>query len=130
MNNCKLDDIDKQILELQDKLFKYGFQLTLNHNDTNDLLQETTLRILENKEKYTITNNFKGWAFTIMRNIFINNYNRNLRINTHLDVADDEVQQKIDRSESHYPASDLNDIMGILEDSSEEFKAPFKLYIS
>ena len=48
--------------------------LTSNREEAKDLLQDTTLKALDNEEKYIDNVNFKGWVFTIMRNIFINKF--------------------------------------------------------
>lgn len=55
---------------------------------TNDLLQETSLKALDNEDKYTPETNFKGWIYTIMRNIFINNYRRVVREQTFVDQTE------------------------------------------
>ena len=40
--------------------------------DAEDLLQETLLKALENRERYNENVNFKGWLYTIMHNTFVN----------------------------------------------------------
>jgi RNA polymerase sigma-70 factor (ECF subfamily) len=59
--------------------FLRPFAISLTHNpeDASDLYQETMLRALINREKYQFGTNLKAWLYTIMRNIFINNYRRN-----------------------------------------------------
>ena len=47
--------------------------MTADREEANDLLQETSLKALDNEEKFTPDTNFKGWMYTIMRNAFINN---------------------------------------------------------
>src|SRR6266508_1213230 len=51
-----------------------------------DLFQETIYRALANKEKYNVGTNIKAWLYTIMRNIFINNYRRKSKQNVVLDT--------------------------------------------
>ena len=55
----------------------YAISLTHNPEDAQDLYQETMMRALMNREKYQFGTNLKAWLYTIMRNIFINNYRRN-----------------------------------------------------
>ena len=50
--------------------------------------QETSLKALDNEDKYMPDTNFKGWMYTIMRNIFINNYRRIVREQTFVDQTD------------------------------------------
>ncbi|MDE6040119.1 MAG: RNA polymerase sigma factor, partial [Muribaculaceae bacterium] len=63
-------NFETQLLSLQKNLLNFAYTLTQNRDDANDLLQDTTLKVLDSEEKYTETTNFKGWVFTIMRNLF------------------------------------------------------------
>ena len=45
---------------------------------------------MDNEEKYVAETNFKGWIYTIMRNIFINNYRKTLRDQTYVDNTDNQ----------------------------------------
>ena len=71
-----------KLLGLQDYMMNFALTLTADREDAMDLTQETSLRVLDNLEKYTDNRNFKGWVLTVMRNIFINNYRRVLRSQT------------------------------------------------
>lgn len=73
-------DFNYMVVSNGDFLKPYARSLTNNIEDANDLFQETMLRALQNREKYRIGTNLKGWLHTIMRNIFINNYRRSKRI--------------------------------------------------
>ena len=64
----------QNLLNVQTELLNFAYKLTSDREDANDLLQETSLKALDNEEKYTAETNFKGWIYTIMRNIFINNH--------------------------------------------------------
>ena len=64
----------ENLTKLQDNLLNFAYKLTSNRDDAYDLLQDTTLKALDNEDKYADNTNFKGWVFTIMRNLFINNY--------------------------------------------------------
>jgi RNA polymerase sigma-70 factor (ECF subfamily) len=50
--------------------------LTRDQEKARDLLQETMYRALVYKEKYNFGTNMKAWLYTIMRNIFINDYRK------------------------------------------------------
>ena len=63
--------------------------LTSDRDEAEDLLQDTTLKALDNRDKYIDNINFKGWVFTIMRNIFINNYRKGVRNQTIIDQTED-----------------------------------------
>ena len=68
-----MPNFKKDLLEVQAELFRFAYKLTADRDDANDLLQETSLKALDNEDKYIPDTNFKGWMYTIMRNIFINN---------------------------------------------------------
>ena len=82
-------NIKSKILSLQSNLLNFAYMLTSNKDDAYDLLQDTTLKVLDNEEKYVENVNFKGWVFTIMRNIFINNYRKYQRESTVVDQTED-----------------------------------------
>ena len=55
----------------------FSYSLTHDADEAKDLVQDTVYRALINREKYLEGSNVKAWLFTIMRNIFINNYRKN-----------------------------------------------------
>ena len=73
----------KDLVGVQDELLRFAYKLTTDREEANDLLQETSLKALDNEDKYTPDTNFKGWMYTIMRNIFINNYRKVVRDQSH-----------------------------------------------
>lgn len=44
-----------------------------------DLAQDAILRIMEQADKYDTTRSFKAWSLQVMRNLYINQYNRRKR---------------------------------------------------
>jgi RNA polymerase sigma-70 factor (ECF subfamily) len=73
-------DFEKLIAQHDQYLRPFAISLTDNVDDAADLCQETLLRALLYRQKYTLDVNIKGWLYTIMRNTFINNYRRSKRI--------------------------------------------------
>lgn len=65
-------DFEEELISLQGKLRSYAYLLFPQREDAEDLIQETLLKALENRERYNENVNFKGWLYTIMHNIFIN----------------------------------------------------------
>ena len=65
---------DQSLLGLQNNMMNFALSLTTNMEAAEDLLQETSLRVLNNRDKYYENVNVKGWVFTIMHNLFVNNY--------------------------------------------------------
>ena len=72
----------QDLLSVQTELLNFAYKLTADREEANDLLQETSLKALDNEEKYTAETNFKGWVYTIMRNIFIAEFNLQMQQNS------------------------------------------------
>lgn len=66
-------------MDMYPELLKRAYKLTMNHDDANDLVQDCILKALDNEQKFVYQDNFKGWMYTIMRNIFINNYRQSVK---------------------------------------------------
>ncbi len=64
------------LLSNADFLKPFAITLTKDAESAKDLYQETMFRALSNQEKYLAGTNIRAWLYTIMRNIFINNYRR------------------------------------------------------
>lgn len=70
-------EFNNQVEQSSQSLYAFAFSLTRDIEDAKDLIQETVYRALLNRDKFRIGTNLKAWLYTIMRNIFINNYRRN-----------------------------------------------------
>lgn len=79
----------QRLVGLQGHMMNFAIKLTANRDDALDLLQDTTLKVLDNQEKFVDNVNFAGWVMTIMRNIFINNYHKVVRIQSIVDQNED-----------------------------------------
>ena len=62
------------ISDYRASLMQSALKFTQNHDDANDLVQETLIKAIRYENKYEDGTNLRGWLFTIMRNTFINNY--------------------------------------------------------
>lgn len=103
----------KDLIGVQEELLRFAYKLTANREEANDLLQETSLKALDNEEKYVPDTNFKGWMYTIMRNIFINNYRKIVRDQTFVDTTDNYYHLNLPQDsgfESTEGAYDLKEI--------------------
>ncbi|MBD5237366.1 MAG: sigma-70 family RNA polymerase sigma factor [Bacteroidales bacterium] len=123
----------QRLLGLQGNLFNFAYQLTTNREAAQDLVQDTTLKVLDNETKYVDNVNFKGWVFTIMRNIFINNYRRQVRSATVVDTTEDlyhlnlSQESGLSTPEGSFAAKEIS---AAINDFSEEYKQPFTMYVA
>ena len=72
-----MGNYDKQLIEIQSTLLNYAQRLTGDINDAQDLLQETSLRILRKNDHYTENGKFRSWAMVVMKNQFKNSIRGN-----------------------------------------------------
>ena len=129
----RTESFQDRLLGMQSNLLNFAYQLTTNREQAQDLLQDTTLKALDNEDKYVDNVNFKGWIFTIMRNIFINNYRQNVRKATVIDQTEDlyhlNVCQDsgINTPEGSYA---VKEISVALNSFSEEYRIPFNMFVA
>lgn len=123
----------KKLLSLQENMMNFALTLTANRNDAQDLMQDTTLKVLDNQEKFVDNVNFKGWVLTIMRNIFINNYHKIVRTQTVVDQDIDLYNLDI-MNDSGFDNPDgayqIQEITAAIESLNEELKVPFSMFVS
>lgn len=127
------DTFKSRLIGLQSNLLSFAFQLTSNREAAEDLLQDTTLKALDNEEKYVDNVNFKGWIFTIMRNIFINNYRQSVRQATVIDQTEDLYHLNISQDsglETPEGSVAMKEITATLNSFSEEYRIPFNMYVA
>lgn len=108
----------KNLLGVQEELLRFAYKLTADREEANDLLQETSLKALDNEDKYIPDTNFKGWMYTIMRNIFINNYRKIVRDQTFVDHTDNLYHLSMPQDsgfDSTEGAYDMKEIHRIVE---------------
>lgn len=123
---------ENELVALQNNMRNFAFSLTLNREDAEDLLQDTTLKVLDNQEKFTDNVNFKGWVLTIMKNIFINNYRKIVRNQTVVDKTEDlhhlnlPQNSGFDSPEGSYA---IGEISNSISSFADEYRIPFQMHI-
>lgn len=129
MNSNK--DFDNLVVNNSDFLKPFAITLTRDSETARDLYQETIYKALQNSDKYNIGTNVKAWLYTIMRNIFINDYRKKARQNTVLDYTPNEsVLNNVQLAGSNTAESNLTlkDIQAAIQALPDIFRNPFMLY--
>ena len=124
-------EFNEMLLGNADFLKPFAINLTRDTEAANDLFQETLYKALANKEKYNAGTNIKAWLFTIMRNIFINNYRRKAKQKTILDNTPNDYLINLKQATvSSGAESDMKvkEINKAIRQLPEIFKTPFLLY--
>ena len=120
------------LLGQQDKLLYYAISLTSDTEKAHDLLQETFLKALIYKDKFTQNTNFKAWIFTIMKNTFINEYRRNIKIKNTFNLANNDFYQFQKNMSNPSPDSiySSKEITQCINALNAEYKIPFILFLA
>jgi len=124
-------DFNEVLLENADFLKPFAINLTRDTEAANDLYQETLYKALANKEKYNVGTNIKAWLFTIMRNIFINDYRRKAKQRTIFDSTPNEYLINMKQASVNNAAETelrMKEIYAAIHQLPEIFKVPFQLY--
>jgi RNA polymerase sigma-70 factor (ECF subfamily) len=113
--------------------FLKPFAVTLTHDTeaAKDLCQETMYRALANKDKYNVGTNIKAWLYTIMRNIFINNYRRRAKQSTIFDSTPNEYllnQNQASVANEAITGINLKEVQREIYQLPAIFRNPFLLY--
>lgn len=112
-------------------LHVFAYNLTKNTEEAKDLFQDTAFRALINRDKFQPDTNFKAWLFTIMKNIFINNYRKKVKANTVFDSSDNQFllnsgsQQVLNLAASSMTFDELSAMVDSLD---ENVRVPFLLH--
>jgi len=121
-----ITEFNSLVLNHSESLKPFAISLTRDHEEAKDLCQETLYKAFAYREKYEQGTNIKAWLYTIMRNIFINSYRRNIRKKAVLDT--------ISYSQSSYVSSSdisikLKEIDAAIHSLPSIFKTACILYL-
>jgi RNA polymerase sigma-70 factor (ECF subfamily) len=101
-------EFNSLVLGNSDGLKPFAITLTKDHEIAKDLCQETLCKAFTYRDKYEPGTNIKAWLFTIMRNIFINDYRRNGRKKVVMDVVKQSVAPYTHSSETKLRLKEIN----------------------
>ncbi len=124
-------EFTRELINLEDAMERFARRLTYNVEEAKDLLQDTYLKALSSRDKFVEFTNLKAWAFTIMKNTFINNYRKSVRENTAFDNSETQFlfnnfsESQLLRPESEFIYKEINNDIDALDD---EFKIPFRMH--
>lgn len=110
----------------------FALKFTRDSQDADDLLQDTFMKAFRYKDNFQEGTNIKGWLYTIMRNIFINNYKRkqfqktitdttdnNYYINSSVNYSFDSITSKISEK----------DIWKQIDGLTDDYRIPFTMFL-
>lgn len=124
-------EFNQMLVNNAEFLKPFAVTLTRDTEAAKDLFQETLYRALANRDKYNVGTNIKAWLYTIMRNIFINNYRRKVKQNTIFDSTPNDFLLNQNQAVVANAAEvnlRLKDIQEAVHNLPEIFRNPFLLY--
>jgi RNA polymerase sigma factor, sigma-70 family len=133
MTDAHKKTLENNLVQLQGNMLNFALRLTSDMEDAEDLTQETTLKALTNIDKYYDNVNFKGWVFTIMHNIFVNNYRRAVRSQTVVDQTENLYHLNLpqdsgfDTPDGAYAYEEITEVLNSFHD---EYRVPFTMHVS
>ena len=123
-------ELNRYLLEYQNPLSFFALKLTADEDDAKDLLQETMLRSLKYKDKLQANTSIKAWLYTIMKNTFINQYRRSVKLNQIVGTM--QHQGYVSTASSALSISpekgiNLEDMNAEIRNLSDEYRIPFQM---
>lgn len=122
-----------ELVGMQNELQRFAYKLTSDRDNADDLVQETSMKALENEAKYIPYSNFKGWMYTIMRNLFINNYRKVVREQTYVDQTANLYYLSLSQGngfETVDSAHDLREMRRIVNQLPKEYSTAFFMHVA
>ena len=124
-------EFNQLLLGNSDFLKPFAVTLTRDHESAKDLVQETIYKAIANYDKYNTGTNIKAWLYTIMRNIFINDYRKKLKQYVVLDSTPNDFlldYNQVSISNTAESKLRVKEIKAALHSLPIIFKEPFLLY--
>lgn len=123
-------EFNEALIGLENNLHAFAMSFTRNNDDAKDLTQETMLKAITYRNYYTPQTNFKAWVFTIMRNIFINQYRRKVKSGTIFDNSEDLKLLVNTKDTSFSPMNSIieKEIDKQIDKLEKDYKEPFELH--
>jgi len=132
LNSMTSLEFTSQVQKISLTLRPAAMNLTRDADDAKDLVQETLLKALLNKDKFKAGTNLKAWLYTIMRNTFINNYNKITKRSSNIDSTEyfqyfntDQNYITHNGATSDFVVRDINEAISGL---GTDYRTPFMMY--
>lgn len=112
-------------------LISHALKFTGDEDDAKDLVQETLIKGIRFAEKFEEGTNLKGWLFVIMRNTYINSYNKQARRNSIFTIEDELSSAQLmktasrNQGEAIFATEDINRAMASIK---PEYGNAFRKY--
>jgi RNA polymerase sigma-70 factor (ECF subfamily) len=119
---------DATVIDHLDGLYGYALILTRNHTEAEDLVQETYVRAIPAMGRLRADSNTKGWLFTILRNIWLNQLRKRrngpqmIEIEVGDGVADSIVEPSKDSHELYVSKLEAEQVRAAIQELPMDFR--------
>ena len=124
-------EFNTMVLRQAGSLRSYALHFTHDADDANDIVQDTMLKAITYYNKFKEGTNLKGWLYTIMKNTFINNYRRFIKMNTFVTKSDEISSPNLVFSSTKNNGEAkfvMDDLRRALDRLPEDYYVPFTMY--
>ncbi len=124
-------EFNTMVMHQANSLRMYALHFTHDADDANDLVQDTLLKAITYYNKFKEGTNLKGWLYTIMKNTFINNYRRFVKISSFVTKTDEISSSQLSFSATNNQGEQkfvMDDIKAALSSLQKEYYIPFTMY--
>ena len=123
-------EFNNRIMNLETSLNYFALSLTRDTETAKDLVQDTYLKAIQYREKYTNDNNIKAWLFTILRNTYLNQVTKLSYKNTINDESEDSyiIKNTLPQNETAESVINTNDISKTINSLVDEYRIPFQMF--
>jgi len=124
-------EFNTMVLRQAPSLRSYALHFTRDADDANDLVQDTLLKAITYYNKFKEGTNLKGWLYTIMKNTFINNYRRFVKMSSFVTKSDEISSANLVFSSTCNSGEAkfvMDDIVKALDRLPQDYYQPFTMY--
>ena len=121
-----IQEFNSLVMNNSEGLKPFAITLTRDQEAAKDLCQETLYKAFAYRDKYKPGTNIRAWLYTIMRNIFINDYRRNSRKKVVMDTYKQGISPVAHSSEISLRLKEIN---GAIHRLPAIFKTACLLYL-
>lgn len=124
-------EFNTRLMSYENSLTYFALSLTRDSETAKDLVQDTYLKAIQYRDKYTSDNNIKAWLFTILRNTYLNQVTRLSYKNTIKDESDDSyiIKNTLPENQNAESVINTNDISLEIDTLEDEYRIPFRMFL-
>ena len=116
------------VLPLKDKLFRLAFRITLNREEAEDIVQDTLMKLWNQRDEWSAIQNMETYSMTICRNLSLDAIEKKERQNISLDeTAHDRPDISRTQDEELMKQQQLNTVMRIIGQLPEKQRTIMQL---